>query len=119
MLSIATGIAVARSAKFVAAGMHAGDHFVYPDCRPAFIDSFDAAMALGNEGFWEGEVIAPFVMMTKSTIVKFGKQLQVPLEETWSCYKGGRYHCGKCGTCVERKEAFELAGVEDPTRYDG
>jgi 7-cyano-7-deazaguanine synthase len=117
MLSIATGIAVAENAEFVAAGMHAGDHWIYPDCRPAFIDRFDHAMRLGNEGFWEGNIIAPFLDMSKADIVELGSKLGVPFEETWSCYKGGQYHCGKCGTCVERKEAFALAGVEDPTVY--
>jgi 7-cyano-7-deazaguanine synthase len=119
MLSIATGVAVAQSAEIVAAGMHAGDHFIYPDCRPPFVDAFDEAMSHANEGFWDnGRVIAPFIAVSKADIVKIGTDLGVDYAMTWSCYKGGDYHCGKCGTCVERKEAFELAGVPDPTQYE-
>lgn len=118
MLSIATGVAVAEGAEFVAAGMHAGDHFIYPDCRPEFIESFNIAEQYANEGFWEGSIIAPFVNITKTDIVKIGVSLGVPYAQTWSCYKGNEYHCGKCGTCVERREAFHDAGVEDPTVYE-
>jgi 7-cyano-7-deazaguanine synthase len=118
MMSIATGIAVAEEAKFVAAGMHAGDHFIYPDCRPTFVSTFNNAMYLANLGFWAGNIIAPFIDMTKADIVREGEHLNVPWIETWSCYKGGRIHCGKCGTCNERQEAFEIAGVEDPTMYE-
>jgi 7-cyano-7-deazaguanine synthase len=120
MLSIATGIAVARGAVFVAAAMHAGDHPIYPDCRPEFITAFDDAMALGTEGHArEGfHVVAPFVHFTKADIVGIGEELGVPFAETWSCYEGGELHCGRCGTCVERIEAFDIAGVNDPTVYD-
>lgn len=118
MLSIATGLAVAEGAEIVCAGMHAGDHFIYPDCRPEFLASFDATMKLANAGFWNGRVIAPFAEITKADIVNVGSQLGVDYSKTWSCYKGGVLHCGKCGTCVERKEAFELAEVKDPTKYE-
>ena len=76
-------------------------------------------MRLGNEGFIsrEWQIYAPFANLNKGDIVRLGAGLGVPFEETWSCYKGGTLHCGTCGTCVERREAFELAGVEDPTRY--
>src|SRR5215469_81750 len=117
MLSIAVGVAVAEKAEFVAAGMHAGDHFIYPDCRTDFLEAFDRAEALANEGFWEGQILAPFVNKTKADIVMEGHQLKVPWEETWSCYKGGAIHCGKCGTCMERIEAFEIVGIHDPTEY--
>jgi 7-cyano-7-deazaguanine synthase len=117
MLSIATGIAVAENADFVAAGMHAGDHFIYPDCRPVYFEQFAKTMKLANEGFWQGDIVAPFINITKAEIVEHGAVLGVPYEQTWSCYKGGGLHCGKCGTCVERREAFELAGVTDPTIY--
>jgi len=117
MLAIATGVAVAEGAEFVAAGMHAGDHFIYPDCRPKFVDAFNTAEQFANEGFWDGGIIAPFIEMTKADIVKVGMALGVPYDHTWSCYLGGAYHCGKCGTCVERKEAFEIAGFDDPTAY--
>jgi len=117
MLSIATGIAVAEEADFVAAGMHAGDHFIYPDCKPEYFEAFNTAMRLANDGFWKGMLVAPFINITKAEIVEHGYRLGVPYEQTWSCYKGGALHCGKCGTCVERREAFELAGVKDPTMY--
>ena len=119
MLSIATGIAVAQGASFVAAGMHAGDHFIYPDCRPQFIRSFNQSMQLANDGFWGGgKIVAPFIEYTKADIVETGVQRGVDYEMTWSCYKGGEKHCGTCGTCVERKEAFQLAQEVDPTDYE-
>jgi len=117
MLSIAVGIAVARKAAFVAAGMHAGDHFIYPDCRKAYFKSFSESMRLANLGFWDGYLDAPFIDLSKADIVRIGDRLGVPYDKTWSCYKGGGLHCGKCGTCVERREAFELAHVADPTIY--
>jgi 7-cyano-7-deazaguanine synthase len=117
MLAIAVGVAVAEQARFVAAGMHAGDHFIYPDCRPDFIDLFDIAEQAATNGFWDGSIIAPYINISKAQIVAIGDQLGVPYEKTWSCYVGGEKHCGKCGTCVERREAFSLAGVVDPTVY--
>lgn len=120
MLSIATGVAVAEHADFVAIGVHAGDHFIYPDCRPGFITAMSIALGNGNLGFAkEGfRVIAPFVEMTKAEIVRLGSLYEVDYSKTWSCYKGGAIHCGKCGTCVERREAFKLAELEDPTEYE-
>lgn len=117
MLSIAAGIAVARGATCVATAVHAGDHFIYPDCRPAFIDALDTATQLGTEGFGAVRIEAPFVNMGKHDICALGNELDAPLELTWSCYKGFDEHCGTCGTCVERMEAFSLAGVPDPTSY--
>ena len=119
MLSIAYGVAVARGAKVVAAAVHAGDHYVYPDCRPEFIDAFDAMQKKAVEGFGDPELhlYTPFAHKTKAQIAEVGAALSVPYEDTWSCYEGGEVHCGLCGTCTERKEAFELAGVPDPTIY--
>ena len=118
MLSIATGIAVAESAEVVATGIHAGDHFIYPDCRPAFFKPFAEAMAAGNDGFGVRlSLEAPFIQMTKQEIAEYGTNIGVQYDLTWSCYKGGAIHCGRCGTCVERIEAFHLAGVNDPTEY--
>lgn len=121
MLSIAYGVAVARKAEAVAIGVHAGDHFIYPDCRPAFIGTFEAMQDRAVEGFGHPNlhIEAPFLNLTKADIVRVGHQLGVPFAETWSCYKGGDAHCGTCGTCVERREAFSLAGVDDPTTYEG
>jgi 7-cyano-7-deazaguanine synthase len=119
MLSIAVGAAVARGAEAVAAAVHAGDHTVYPDCRPEFIEAIQHEARVANEGFIaEGfEVRAPFLGLGKDEIVRRGAALGVPFEDTWSCYVGGEVHCGRCGTCVERREAFDLAGIADPTAY--
>jgi 7-cyano-7-deazaguanine synthase len=119
MLSVAIGIAVARGAHAVATAVHAGDHPVYPDCRPAFIEAVEREARIGNEGFVDEDfrVRAPFVDIAKDEIVRRGAAVGVPFAETWSCYVGGETHCGRCGTCVERREAFELAGVVDPTVY--
>lgn len=120
MLSMAYGIAVAENAELVAIGVHGGDHFIYPDCRPEFIASFNAMERHAVEGFGHPKLRleAPFLHFGKHQIVKLGNALQVPYSDTWSCYKGGERHCGTCGTCVERKESFELAGVPDPTEYE-
>lgn len=119
MLSIAYGIAVSEQADFVAAGMHAGDHPIYPDCRPAFMDAFSNMEKLATKGYSKPhlELITPFINMTKTDIAHLGVKIGVPYEKTWSCYKGEIIHCGRCGTCVERKEAFKLAGAIDPTIY--
>lgn len=119
MLAIAYGIAVAEQADIVAIGVHAGDHFIYHDCRPRFVHAFDLMQSVAVEGFGKSELklFAPFVDIGKHDIVVAGHRLGVPYDDTWSCYKGEELHCGKCGTCVERKEAFELANVDDPTVY--
>lgn len=119
MLSVAIGVAVARGASAVATAVHAGDHPIYPDCRPAFIDAIEHEARIANEGFIASDfrVLAPFMHIAKDDIVRRGAALGVPFAETWSCYVGGAEHCGRCGTCVERREAFELAGVTDPTLY--
>ena len=119
MLAVAYAAAVSEGAQMVATGVHAGDHFVYPDCRPEFIEAFDRMEQLATAGYAaEGlSLHAPFVHMTKADIVRLGAALFVPYADTWSCYKGGPAHCGVCGTCVERREAFQLSGVIDPTIY--
>lgn len=120
MLSVAVGAAVARGASAVATAVHAGDHPIYPDCRPAFIDAVEHEARIGNEGFIADgfRVLAPFLSVGKDEIVRRGAAVDVPFAQTWSCYVGGERHCGRCGTCVERREAFELAGVDDPTAYE-
>ena len=120
MLSIAYGIAAAEEAEIVAIGVHSGDHFIYPDCRPEFINSFEQMQKFALEGMGHPKLKlqAPFLALGKHQIVHLGQSLDVPFVDTWSCYKGGARHCGTCGTCVERKEAFELAGVPDPTQYE-
>ncbi|GBQ63086.1 succinoglycan biosynthesis regulator [Ameyamaea chiangmaiensis NBRC 103196] len=118
MLAIGFGIAAARGDDAVATAVHGGDHFIYPDCRPAFIDAFQAMQDQALDGYATVRLYAPFVSLPKSAIVAEGARLGVPFDDTWSCYKGGDRQCGRCGTCVERREAFDLAGVPDPTEYE-
>lgn len=118
MLSIAYGYAVSLGAERVFIGAHAGDHAIYPDCRSEFFSMLNCAFTEGNE--WASPIpqLEPsFIHLTKANIVEIGQQYGVPFIDTWSCYEGGELHCGKCGTCVERREAFALAKVEDPTAY--
>lgn len=117
MLSIATGIAESHNLKKVLIANHGGDHTIYPDCRPEFIHAIDKAARYGT--FINVGVSAPYTDITKSQIASIGKRLGIDYRETWSCYKGGVVHCGKCGTCIERKEALAEAGIEDPTVYEG
>ncbi|MGV1894545.1 7-cyano-7-deazaguanine synthase QueC [Agrobacterium vitis] len=118
MLAIAFGVAAARKADAVALAVHGGDHFIYPDCRPGFIDAFQIMQAHALEGYADVKLLAPFVTVSKADIVTEGAKYGTPFDQTWSCYKGGARHCGRCGTCVERREAFHLAGVTDPTDYE-
>jgi 7-cyano-7-deazaguanine synthase len=117
LISVTYGIAIARSADAVLVGVHAGDHHVYPDCRPEFIEALDRALRIGNEGVATVSLEAPFVRRSKTDICSLGARLGVVWQETWSCYEGGNIHCGRCGTCVERQEAFRDASVIDPTDY--
>lgn len=115
MLNIAAGVAIGLGAQNVWAAMHAGDHPVYPDCRPEFIHSLNDTLRLATET--DVSIVTPYILVGKDKIVLRGSELGVPFEETWSCYEGGNIHCGRCGTCVERAEAFSLADVPDPTLY--
>lgn len=120
MLAIAAARAIADKADGVATGVHAGDHPIYPDCRPEFIAAMTQVVRIANEGFCvpDFEIVAPFSTWSKADIAAHGEALGVPWAETWSCYQGRLRHCGKCGTCVERQEAFIVAGVDDPTLYE-
>lgn len=116
MLAIACGIAESNGLTRVLIANHGGDHTIYPDCRPQFIDAMSAAM---TNGTYEGvHIFAPYTNITKTNIAQHGKRLGINYAETYSCYKGGLHHCGKCGTCVERREALAEAGVTDTTIYD-
>lgn len=117
MLAVAGGIAAARGHQWVGGAMHAGDHFIYPDCRPEFLETLSNAMCLGTQGHGDVKIWKPFANWTKAQIVAQGAKLGAPMGLSWSCYQGGKVHCGRCGTCVERAEAFSTAGVEDPTVY--
>lgn len=115
MLSIAAGFAESHGAAGLVIAAHAGDHAIYPDCREDFMRSMGDAIRLGT---YAGiEVLRPFIAMNKADIATQGARLGVDYLKTWSCYVGGDLHCGECGTCVERREAFELAGIPDPTPY--
>ncbi|MBO9431099.1 7-cyano-7-deazaguanine synthase QueC [Sulfitobacter sp. R18_1] len=117
MLSIGFGIAAAQGDEAVATAVHGGDHFIYPDCRPGFTRAFDAMQQAALDGYADVRLHTPFVEHSKAEIVRQGALHGTPFTETWSCYKGGAVHCGRCGTCVERREAFHLAEVTDPTVY--
>ena len=115
LLAIAAGNAISRDCSAVAYAAHAGDHAIYPDCRAEFATAMQGALALCH--YTPIELLRPFVTWTKADIVRRGDELGVDFSKTWSCYEGQETHCGKCGTCVERIEAFKLAGVADPTEY--
>jgi 7-cyano-7-deazaguanine synthase len=117
MLSIAAGYAESIGAEQIAIGNHFGDHAIYPDCRKTFIEPMKLAIKEGTEK--NITLLSPFCDLKKEDIVKIGEKLLVPMYMTYSCYNGSTDHCGECGTCVERKEAFKLAGVNDPTIYIG
>lgn len=115
LIMAAAGIAEAYGCQRVVTGVHVGDHHVYPDCRPHFIASAASTIAHATEG--RVSLHAPFGHHTKADIARIAYDLAAPIGLTWSCYEGGEQHCGKCGTCVERREAFALADREDPTIY--
>lgn len=115
MLAIAAGFAESHGAEGLVIAAHGGDHAIYPDCREEFLRAMGEAM---RQGTYAGlALLRPFVAMNKAQIAVEGARLGVDYARTWSCYQGGRIHCGKCGTCVERREAFLLAGLPDPTVY--
>ncbi|MBR5093139.1 MAG: 7-cyano-7-deazaguanine synthase QueC [Bacteroidales bacterium] len=116
MLSVACGLAEDRGLKRVLIANHGGDHAIYPDCRPEFVAAMDAAMQAGT--YAGVQLAAPYTNLTKSEIVQRGAALGIDYGETYSCYRGGERHCGTCGTCTERREAFRLAGLPDPTEYE-
>jgi 7-cyano-7-deazaguanine synthase len=117
MLAIAAGFAESAGAGGLVIAAHTGDHVIYPDCREDFMAAMGDAMRLGT---YAGiRLLRPFIDWNKGRIAAAGVRLGVDFARTWSCYKGGELHCGRCGTCVERREAFAQAGVPDPTRYAG
>lgn len=120
MYSVAIGYAVNIKAQAIYVGVHSGDHAIYPDCRPEFITQLETLAKIANAGFIDETftIKAPFVNSSKADIAKKGHELGVNYQFTWSCYKGAELHCGKCGTCVERKEAFAIAQVADETIYE-
>ena len=116
MLAVAAGLAEDNGLQQIMMANHAGDHAIYPDCRPAFVRAMDEAV---HAGTYNGvRLFTPYTNLTKGEIARRGKTLGIDYSETWSCYKGGEHHCGKCGTCTERIEALQEAGVEDRTVYE-
>ncbi len=116
MLAIACGLAESREADALVIAAHSGDHAIYPDCREPFMEAMAEAM---KQGTYAGiGLLRPFMNGDKTEIARRGHAMGVNYGMTWSCYKGGVIHCGTCGTCVERREAFILAGIEDPTVYE-
>jgi len=116
LLSVAAGWGISLKADHLAYAAHSGDHAIYPDCRPEFAAAMGHAIELAD---WHRlTLLTPFVAMSKAQIVQRGAELGVPFAQTWSCYQGGDRHCGACGTCVERREAFLISGVADPTDYE-
>ena len=116
LISLATAWAITKETEAVAYAAHSGDHAIYPDCRESFASALDEAIQLCD---WNSvRLYRPFVDSSKTEIVAEGIRLEAPMGEAWSCYKGGDLHCGRCGTCIERREAFYLAGAEDPTEYE-
>lgn len=115
MLAVACGYAESAGAEGLVIAAHAGDHAIYPDCRESFMAAMARAMEEGT--YARIRLLRPFIAMDKAAIVRRGVELGVDFARTWSCYKGGETHCGTCGTCVERREAFALAGIADPTDY--
>ncbi len=116
MLSVAVGLAESRNLKFVMMANHGGDHTIYPDCRPEFVEAFDATARAGT--YIHVGLLSPYTNWTKGQIAKRGKELGIDYSETWSCYRGGEHHCGRCGTCRERREALTEAGIDDKTVYE-
>ena len=116
MLAVACGMAESYDLKKVMLANHFGDHSIYPDCRKSFVDAMSLAM---KEGTYCGvEIFAPYTGISKTDIARHGKSLGIDHSTTYSSYKGGEKHCGKCGTCCERIEALRAAGIEDTTVYE-
>lgn len=116
MLSVAAGMANSMGLKVVMIANHGGDHAIYPDCRPEFVQAMDGAIQAGTDA--EVRILAPYTNLSKTQIALRGKELGIDYSETWSCYKGQEHHCGQCGTCRERIEALRDAGINDTTIYD-
>jgi len=110
------GLAESRGLKHVMMANHGGDHTIYPDCRPEFVAAFSEAARTGT--FPGITLVSPYTNLTKGQIAARGKELGMDYSETWSCYVGGEVHCGRCGTCVERREAMAEAGIADTTVYE-
>lgn len=113
--SILAGIAESIGAQDIALGIHAGDHYIYPDCRPAFVDSLRNTILCSSDH--KVKVSTPFLLWSKEQIVARGLQLELPFHLTRTCYTDNPIACGRCGSCQERLEAFVLNNAVDPLEY--
>lgn len=113
LLFASAAVAVAEPGDTIWFGVHGGDHHLYPDCRPEFWNM----LTVLTHAAYETLLRTPFLLWSKADIAAHAASLNAPIALTWSCYEGGEQHCGECGTCRERREAFRLAGVDDPTVY--
>lgn len=116
MLAVAAGLAESRGLRHLMMANHGGDHAIYPDCRQGFVDAMSAAISQGT--YEHIDIFAPYTNITKTDIARRGAALGIDYAHTYSCYKGGAVHCGRCGTCTERRQAFIEAGIPDPTQYE-
>lgn len=116
MLAVAAGLAESRGLHHLMMANHGGDHAIYPDCRQGFVDAMSAAISQGT--YEHIDIFAPYTNITKTDIARRGAALGIDYSHTYSCYKGGALHCGRCGTCTERRQAFIEAGIPDPTQYE-
>jgi 7-cyano-7-deazaguanine synthase len=114
-LSLAAAYAIGKQIPHLFYAAHSGDHAIYPDCRPSFVSAMETALHLCD---WHDLTLhAPYLHLSKADIVKIGVNLGVDYALTWTCYRGEDRPCGKCGACVERREAFAEAGARDPLEY--
>ena len=116
LLSLAIGYAVSLGSTEVFYGAHSGDHDIYPDCRPEFVDAMNIVSSIAN--YDDVQIISPFLHQTKLAILEVGLNMGLDYGQTWTCYLGQEKACGKCGSCVERLEAFAKVGLTDPVRYE-
>ena len=116
LLSLAVGYAVSIESTKVYYGAHSGDHAIYPDCRPVFVEKMNDVCAIAN--YESIEIVTPYLKQSKVEILAEGLRMELDYENTWTCYNGREQSCGKCGACQERLEAFERNGVTDPLEYE-
>lgn len=116
MLSLAIGFAISKDASKVYFGAHSGDHAIYPDCRPEFVEKMNAVAQIAN--YQPVEITTPYLNQNKGQILADGLKMGLDYSQTWTCYNGREKACGKCGACVERLEAFANNGAIDPLPYE-
>lgn len=117
LLSIAAGHAASLGFSHISFAAHAGDHAIYPDCRPVYVDAMRRVLTYFH--YAPVQIWAPFLEFTKIDLVREGLKIGVPFNLTWTCYEGGEEACGKCGSCTERIEAFVMNKTADPIPYVG